>query len=86
LCAGRSLANTDSYGQPDANPNRNIHFYSHTNCDRHRYGNCDSNSHANAYGDCHPNSYSASKSNTNTNGHAETFADAEGCANDAASA
>jgi hypothetical protein len=48
LRAGRSLANTDSYGQPDAYAN----CYGHTYSDIYAHANSNSNPDANGYRNC----------------------------------
>jgi hypothetical protein len=68
LCAGRSLANTDSCGQPDAD----AHCYSG--------GNCHANSHSASFvadtnGHCDTYTYTDTNAKSNTN--SETQSNAE---------
>jgi hypothetical protein len=61
LRAGRSLANTDSYGQPDSDgySNADAHTYSYghgnsdCNCDADSYANCDTQRYRHANGNAH---------------------------------
>jgi hypothetical protein len=63
LRAGRSLADTDSYGQPDANTNGDSHTYS----DVYAYADSNSNRDANGY----------TNGNRDSDANAKTYAHSE---------